>query len=84
MEIADRAYVLENGHIALEGPCRDLMDNSYVKRRTSAFSAPGTEYTNPNAKHFLCVCIRVLSKSRARDALRLLFNDQPDPGSTDL
>ena len=32
MEIADRAYVLENGHIALEGPCCDLMDNSYVKK----------------------------------------------------
>jgi len=32
MEIADRAYVLENGHVALNGPCCDLMDNDYVKK----------------------------------------------------
>lgn len=27
MEIADRAYVLENGRIAMEGPCRELLEN---------------------------------------------------------
>ena len=32
MEIADRAYVLENGRIALEGKCSELIDNDYVKR----------------------------------------------------
>jgi branched-chain amino acid transport system ATP-binding protein len=32
MEIADRAYVLENGHMALEGPCCDLIENDYVKK----------------------------------------------------
>lgn len=32
MEIADRAYVLENGRIALEGPCAELLENDYVKR----------------------------------------------------
>jgi branched-chain amino acid transport system ATP-binding protein len=32
MEIADRAYVLENGHVALNGPCCDLMNNDYVKK----------------------------------------------------
>lgn len=32
MEIADRAYVLENGRIALEGNCCDLIDNDYVKK----------------------------------------------------
>lgn len=32
MEIADRAYVLENGRIALEGKCCDLIDNDYVKK----------------------------------------------------
>ena len=32
MEIADRAYVLENGRVALAGPCCDLMDNDYVKK----------------------------------------------------
>ena len=32
IEIADRAYVLENGRVALDGPCRDLMDNDYVKK----------------------------------------------------
>jgi len=32
MEIADRAYVLENGRVVLDGPCCDLMDNDYVKK----------------------------------------------------
>lgn len=32
MEIADRAYVLENGRITLEGRCADLMEDDYVKR----------------------------------------------------
>ena len=32
MEIADRAYVLENGRVALEGSCNDLMNNDYVKK----------------------------------------------------
>jgi branched-chain amino acid transport system ATP-binding protein len=32
MEIADRAYVLENGRMALEGHCCDLLDNDYVKK----------------------------------------------------
>jgi branched-chain amino acid transport system ATP-binding protein len=32
MEIADRAYVLENGRITLEGKCSELMDNDYVKK----------------------------------------------------
>ena len=32
MEIADRAYVLENGSVALDGNCCDLIDNDYVKK----------------------------------------------------
>ena len=32
MEIADRAYVLENGRISLEGRCADLINNDYVKK----------------------------------------------------
>jgi branched-chain amino acid transport system ATP-binding protein len=32
MEIADRAYVLENGRVALDGPCCDLLNNDYVKK----------------------------------------------------
>lgn len=32
MEIADRAYVLENGRITLEGPCAELINDDYVKR----------------------------------------------------
>lgn len=32
MEIADRAYVLENGRITLEGKCTDLIEDEYVKR----------------------------------------------------
>jgi len=32
LEIADRAYVLENGRVALHGPCCDLIDNDYVKK----------------------------------------------------
>jgi branched-chain amino acid transport system ATP-binding protein len=32
MEIADRAYVLENGRVALEGCCCELLDNNYVKK----------------------------------------------------
>lgn len=32
LEIADRAYVLENGRVALHGPCCELIDNDYVKK----------------------------------------------------
>jgi branched-chain amino acid transport system ATP-binding protein len=31
LEIADRAYVLENGRIALEGPSRQLLETEHVK-----------------------------------------------------
>ena len=31
LEISDRAYVLETGVVALEGPSRDLLDNPHVK-----------------------------------------------------
>jgi branched-chain amino acid transport system ATP-binding protein len=32
MEIADRAYVLENGRLALEGACCNLLENDYIKK----------------------------------------------------
>ena len=32
LQVADRAYVLENGRITLQGPCRELMTNDYVKK----------------------------------------------------
>jgi branched-chain amino acid transport system ATP-binding protein len=32
LEIADRAYVLENGRIVLEGKSRELLQNDYVKK----------------------------------------------------
>jgi branched-chain amino acid transport system ATP-binding protein len=32
LEIADRAYVLENGHIVLEGKGKDLLQNELVKK----------------------------------------------------
>jgi len=32
LEIADRAYVLENGRIVLEGNSRDLLKNDYVRK----------------------------------------------------
>ena len=32
MEIADRAYVLENGRVVLDGDCIDLIENDYVKK----------------------------------------------------
>jgi branched-chain amino acid transport system ATP-binding protein len=32
LETADRAYVLENGRMALEGPCGELIENGYVKK----------------------------------------------------
>ncbi len=32
LEIADRAYVLETGHITLSGPARDLVENEHVRR----------------------------------------------------
>ena len=32
LEIADRAYVLENGSVALDGPCCNLLENDYVKK----------------------------------------------------
>ena len=32
LEIADRAYVLENGRIVLEGESRGLLQNDHVKK----------------------------------------------------
>jgi branched-chain amino acid transport system ATP-binding protein len=32
LEMADRAYVLENGRIVLEGESRDLLQNDYVRK----------------------------------------------------
>ncbi len=32
LEIADRAYVLENGRICLEGACTELLENDHVRR----------------------------------------------------
>jgi branched-chain amino acid transport system ATP-binding protein len=32
MEIADRAYVLENGRIVLDGQCSELINDDYVKK----------------------------------------------------
>ncbi len=32
LRLADRAYVMESGRIALEGPARDLLDNADVRR----------------------------------------------------
>jgi branched-chain amino acid transport system ATP-binding protein len=32
LRLADRAYILENGRIALTGNCEDLIDNDEVKR----------------------------------------------------
>jgi branched-chain amino acid transport system ATP-binding protein len=32
LEIADRACVLENGHVALEGCCDELLTNDYVRK----------------------------------------------------
>jgi branched-chain amino acid transport system ATP-binding protein len=32
LEMADRAYVLENGRIVLEGESRDLLVNDYVRK----------------------------------------------------
>ncbi len=32
LEIADRAYVMENGHIAMEGPSQQLLQSEHVKQ----------------------------------------------------
>jgi branched-chain amino acid transport system ATP-binding protein len=32
LEMADRAYVLENGRIVLEGESKDLLKNDYVRK----------------------------------------------------
>ncbi len=32
LEIADRAYVLENGHICLQGECAELLQSDHVRR----------------------------------------------------
>jgi len=32
LEIADRAYVLENGRIVLEGDCQHLLEEEMVKK----------------------------------------------------
>ena len=37
LEIGDRGYVIENGKIVLEGYCKDLIDNDYVKKAYMGF-----------------------------------------------
>jgi branched-chain amino acid transport system ATP-binding protein len=32
LETADRAYVLENGRVVMEGPCQTLLDSDYVRQ----------------------------------------------------
>jgi branched-chain amino acid transport system ATP-binding protein len=32
LNFADRAYVLENGHLALEGACRLLQESEHVRK----------------------------------------------------
>ncbi|MDR3149275.1 MAG: ABC transporter ATP-binding protein, partial [Oscillospiraceae bacterium] len=32
LEIADRAYILENGKVVLEGGSKDLLNNDYVRK----------------------------------------------------
>jgi branched-chain amino acid transport system ATP-binding protein len=32
LEMADRAYVMENGRIVLQGTSRDLIENDHVKK----------------------------------------------------
>jgi branched-chain amino acid transport system ATP-binding protein len=32
LEIADRAYILENGKVTMEGPCRELMQSDHVRQ----------------------------------------------------
>jgi branched-chain amino acid transport system ATP-binding protein len=32
LEIADRAYILENGKVELQGACQDLMQNDHVRQ----------------------------------------------------
>jgi branched-chain amino acid transport system ATP-binding protein len=32
LEVADRGYVLENGHVVLEGKGADLLQNDHVKK----------------------------------------------------
>ncbi len=32
LEIADRAYVLENGRIALQGPCEELLKSDHIRK----------------------------------------------------
>lgn len=33
LEVADRAYVMDRGHIVHEGPARELLDNAAMRRR---------------------------------------------------
>ena len=47
LEIADRAYVLETGNIALEGNARELMENDSVKRAYLGESARGPKIIYP-------------------------------------
>ncbi len=35
LNVADRAYVLENGHLALEGACSLLQESDHVKKAYS-------------------------------------------------
>jgi len=32
MEIADRAYVLENGRVSMAGPCCDLIQSEHIRQ----------------------------------------------------
>jgi branched-chain amino acid transport system ATP-binding protein len=52
LQIADHAYVMESGAIVMEGPARELADNSDVKEFYLGIGESGARRSYRNVKHY--------------------------------
>jgi branched-chain amino acid transport system ATP-binding protein len=52
LDIADHAYVIENGRIVMEGPANKLKDNEDVKEFYMGFSSAGSQKNYRDIKHY--------------------------------
>ncbi len=66
VRVADRAYVMENGRIALEGAARDLLDNVDVRRAQLGASAGGPARAQPIIRTAVASTLDDLMSASAR------------------
>ncbi len=64
--MADRAYIMEKGRIALEGAARDLLDNADVCRAHLGASAGGPARAQPMIKTAVASTLDDLMSASAR------------------